>query len=136
MGRATLCYGSPAFEQYGLACVYYGYRMGRDYQAWRNLSVDHVIPAGDAKRLGTTEWYEDIAKLVTCRRAFNDFLNGYRVERAAPATLEEFFDFRDRHFALTLDSVRVRHQTERNRYMGAYPKVRVERPVLNLGGDG
>ena len=108
-------YGVPVFKQCGTKCVYCGH--GGTYEAWLNLSVDHVVPRGDGKKLDyPVEWIEDITNLVTCCRACNEFLNGYRVTEPPPATLDEFFDLRDRHFALKREWVIARHERERGWY--------------------
>ena len=116
-GSSRRGYGLPIFEQCGAACAYCGYDMSATYEAWLNLSVDHVIPAGDARRLGyPVEWFEDVANLVTSCRACNEFLNGYRVTDVPPATVEEFFDLRDIHFARKRAWVLARHREERGWY--------------------
>lgn len=54
--------------------------LSEPYEAWLDVSIDHVIPRGTVKRLGyPQDWVEDIANLVTSCRACNEFLNGYRV---------------------------------------------------------
>lgn len=64
---------------------------------------------------------DDIPNLVTCCRACNEFLNGYRVDEQPPDTLDEFFDLRDRHFAAKREWVLRRHETERAWYERAFP---------------
>jgi hypothetical protein len=123
-GSSRRGYGLPVFEQCGHVCAYCGYDMRTTYEAWLNLSIDHVIPAGDSRRLGLpVEWYEDVTNLVTCCRACNEFLNGYRLTDPAPVTVEEFFDLRDATFARKLDWVQKRHETERGWYQTAHPPV-------------
>ena len=121
-GSSRRGYGPPVFEQCGFACAYCGYAMGAEYEPWLSLSVDHVIPSGVGKRLNyPTEWIQDTANLVTCCRSCNEFLNGYKVTDPAPATLEEFFNLRDRHFLTKRESVLARHATERAWYDAAFP---------------
>ena len=93
-GSSRRGYGVPVFEQCGALCVYCG--LGGSYEGWLNLSVDHVVPRGDGKKLGyPVEWIEAITNLVTCCRACNEFLNGYRVKEQPPETLDGFYDLRD-----------------------------------------
>lgn len=96
--------------------------MGAAYEAWLNLSIDHVVPAGDGRRLGyPVEWFEDITNLVTCCRACNEFLNGFRVTEPPPLTVEEFFDLRDLVFEHKREWVLTRHATERAWYDSSRP---------------
>jgi len=46
-GSSRRGYGLVVFDQCGSVCVYCGYDMGAAYESWLNLSIDHVIPAGD-----------------------------------------------------------------------------------------
>ena len=119
-GSSRRGYGVPVFEQCGAACVYCG--LGGTYEAWLSLTVDHVVPRGDGKKLGyPAEWIEDITNLATCCRACNEFLNGSRVNEPPPATLDEFYDLRDRHFTLKRVQVLERHERERGWYDLAFP---------------
>lgn len=110
-------YGPLVFAQCGTACVYCGRELGTAYEAWLDVSIDHVVPTETVKRLGyPREWIEDVANLVTSCRACNEFLNGYRVSEPAPATPEEFFAMRDRHFLAKRTWVLTRHEREREHY--------------------
>jgi len=91
--------------------------MGEQYESWLDLSIDHVIPGETVKRLGwPREWVEDIANLVTCCRACNEFLNGYRVADPPPATTDEFFALRAQHFVAKRERVIERHVREHDWY--------------------
>ena len=126
-GSSRRGYGPPVFEQCGFRCAYCGYAMGGAYEPWLALSVDHVIPTGAATSLGyRPEWVRDIVNLVTCCRACNEFLNRYKVTDPAPATVEEFFDLRDRHFLAKREWALARHKTERAWYDAAFPPPPVE----------
>lgn len=121
-GSSRRGYGVPVFGQCGTTCVYCGRDLGSTYEAWLGLSVDHVIPGGDGRRLGyPIEWIDDIANLVTCCRACNEFLNGYRVTDPPPASVDQFFDLRDRHFIRKREWVITRHAQERAWYERAHP---------------
>ena len=116
-GSCRTGYGPSVFAECGMVCVYCGHDMGASYEAWLHLSIDHVIPSGTVKQLGwPREWVEDIANLVTCCRACNEFLNGYRVAEPSPETLDEFFALRDKHFIAKRAWVIERHTRERNAY--------------------
>jgi len=129
-GSSRRGYGLAVFDRCGTGCVYCGYDMGSAYEAWLNLSIDHVIPGGDGRRLDyPTEWVEDIANLITCCRACNEFLNGYRVTEPAPLTVEEFFTMRDRHFERKREWVLARHAAERS----WYDSTRVPPPASTAG---
>jgi hypothetical protein len=122
-------YGRPVFEQCGPACAYCGYGTEPAYEAWLNLSIDHVILTGAATRLGyPAEWVRDTANLVTSCRACNEFLNGYKITDPTSATVEEFFDLRDRHFLVKRERVLARHATERAWYDAVFPAASRESP--------
>jgi hypothetical protein len=124
LGRPTLgdgtCrtgYGPPVFAECGMTCVYCGRDLGALYESWLDLSIDHVIPRGTVGQLSwDVLWVEDIANLVTCCRACNEFSNGYRVTGSPPSSLEEFFDLRDQHFSAKRAWLADRHARERIRY--------------------
>ncbi len=58
--------------------------------------VDHVVPHQMTRRGYPREWIEDLANLVTCCRACNDFGNRFIVADPAPTSPEAFLDLRDR----------------------------------------
>jgi 5-methylcytosine-specific restriction endonuclease McrA len=121
-GRARHGYGPPVFAACGYRCAYCGFDMASPYEAWLNLSVDHVVPQHLAKAGWPREWVLDLINLVTCCRACNEFLNGYRVpETTPPPSLDEFVDLRDRVFAEKLGHAQKRHTVERERYAAARP---------------
>jgi len=96
--------------------------MASPYENWLNLSVDHVVPQHLEKHGWPLEWIRDLINLVTCCRACNEFLNGYRVgDLTAPANVEDFVAIRDRVFREKLDHVQRRHAIERERYGAAKP---------------
>jgi hypothetical protein len=105
------------FAACGTRCVYCGRELGETYEAWLDLSVDHVIPTNTVKSLGyPAEWVADRLNLVTSCRACNEFLNGYRVKDPAPPDLPGFCQLRDRHFVAKRGWVLARHERERERY--------------------
>jgi len=138
-GRSRTGYGRPVFSQCGFACVYCGYRMDRPFEAWLQLSIDHVIPSS-AKRDGYTEaWVEDVANMVTCCRACNEWSNDYRVVDPPPTDVAAFFDLRDVHFVRKRELIRSRLAADRNWYdtrlAPHVPRLEHESPTAAAGGD-
>lgn len=129
-GSCRRGYGPPVFSECGTACAYCGREMGESYDSWLDLSIDHVIPGETVKRLGwRREWVDDLANFVTCCRACNEFLNGYRVADPPPATADEFFALRDRHFVAKRAWVTERHVRERDWYEG-WVRSRQSAPIV------
>lgn len=92
--------------------MYCGQPMGESYEAWLQISIDHVIPLQMQSASYPILWLKDIANCVTCCRPCNDFLQK-RIDNPAPATLEEFFILRDQVFLQKLGAARSRHEIER-----------------------
>ena len=106
-------YGPPVFAECGYACVYCGLDMGATFEAWLQLSVDHVIPRQMADRGWPRALVEDITNLVTCCRACNDLGNRFVAMGDAPADEASFYDTRDRVFAERSATIRRRRSEER-----------------------
>jgi hypothetical protein len=105
-------------KECGTGCAYCGRELAEPYEAWLDLSVDHVVPTETIKRLDyPSEWVENLINLVTCCRTCNEFLNGYRIQRSAPTTLEEFVRLRDEVFFEKRRCALERHQKERADYL-------------------
>ena len=116
-GSSRHGYGVPVFAACGACCAYCGRELGETYEAWLDLSVDHVIPTNTVKVLGyPREWVADLLNLVTACRACNEFLNGYRITDPPPHDLAGFCDLRDRHFLAKREWVTARHEREREHY--------------------
>ncbi len=111
-------YGIPVFRQCGTECAYCGLEIGASYESWLSASVDHVVPVSVSWSREHSDWIGDITNLVTCCRACNEFLNGYRVRDDSPANLQEFYDLRDRHFTQKRKHAMKRHADERSWYDG------------------
>lgn len=111
-GRALLgrMRGASARRDYGerlqrltgqTCCAYCGLDLTGDYHRWLLLTVDHVVPTGEAIRLGIpADFYQDYANLVLACGGCNGMDNRCRFSRRPQTlwTLEEFFDFRDATF--------------------------------------
>lgn len=108
-------YGPPVFDQCGYCCVYCGLDMSASFEAWLQLSVDHVIPhqMGKPPHAYPADLVEDIINLVTCCRACNDFGNRFIVSDPTPPTVEAFFDLRDRVFGDRRERIRLARERER-----------------------
>jgi 5-methylcytosine-specific restriction endonuclease McrA len=105
-------YGRQTFELLGHRCVYCGQTLS-DYRDWLNISIDHVIPRQLIGRGWPVVWIEDLANLVPCCRACNEFTNSYTVLESPPPNIDEFLDLRDRHYLAKLALTRVAHDRER-----------------------
>ena len=120
-------YGIPIVKHYGPSCAYCGKDLSESYDAWLDLSVDHVVPrqAIGNKKWGTTEtyinWIESLANLVPCCRACNEFLNGYRVSDNAPPDEGAFLILRNKVLREKREKALARHQLE----IASYDRWRV-----------
>jgi hypothetical protein len=97
------------------SCAYCGVSLVTDYHHWLLMSVDHVVPGGEARRVGiAAQLYEDAINLVLCCSGCNGFGNRYRcVAELQPAwTLEEFLTLRDRIFAERFERIAARRAVE------------------------
>lgn len=115
-GSSRHGYGISVFAECGTACVYCDRELAEPYEAWLDVSVDHVVPQSTVTFGYPREWVHDLINLVTACRACNEFLNAYRVTDLLPVTLAEFCDLRDRHFGEKRRWVLERHALERTRY--------------------
>lgn len=121
-GTARHGYGRPVFAECGYRCVYCGFEMGGPYESWLNLSIDHVVPAHVVKVGWPPDWVLDRINLVTCCRACNEFLNGFRLPNTAvPESFAAFIAIRDRAFDEKKDLALKRHAIERERYIAGRP---------------
>ncbi|MBA2631657.1 MAG: hypothetical protein H0U86_01435 [Chloroflexi bacterium] len=78
------------------------------------------MPEYLAKLGWPTDSVLDLINLVTCCRACNEFLNGYRiVNESLPQSLAELIAVRDRAFDEKRDLAQRRHALERDRYQTA-----------------
>lgn len=119
-GSARHDYGPPVFALCGFECAYCGFDMAEPYENWLSLSVDHVVPDYLTRAGWPANWVRDRFNLVTCCRACNEFLNGFRILKIdPPATLEEFLAARDRAFDEKRSLAQRRHAIERDRYDSA-----------------
>jgi hypothetical protein len=97
------------------ACAYCGVDLTSDYYRWLLLSVDHVVPAGEARRLGVPlALYDDAINLVVACSGCNGFLNRYRCadERRDVWSLDDFLELRNRVFGHRYGLVAARRARE------------------------
>ncbi len=106
-------YGPPVFNQCGRWCVYCGRDLFENYEAWLDISVDHVVPRSTAWYQQRKQYIEDLINLVTCCRACNEFLNQYPCDAPEPVTVEEFAALRDQVFQKKRQLAQTRHTKER-----------------------
>jgi hypothetical protein len=96
-------------------CAYCGLSLVDTYNHWLLLSVDHVVPRGEAMRLGVVATlYEDAINLVLCCTGCNGFGNRYRCD-ALPRdswTLADFLALRDHVFVDRLQRIASRRNQE------------------------
>ena len=115
-GTSRHGYGMAVIRQCGRSCLYCGRDVGASYESWLDSSVDRVIPKWAPSYPECTDWIHDLANLVTCCRACNEFLNQYKVPATIPHDLCEFFDLRDRVFSEKQEYARKCHARERKWY--------------------
>lgn len=86
-----------------------------DYHHWLLMSVDHVVPSAEARRVGIDpRFYEDAINLVLCCAGCNGFGNRYRAHVGPRAiwTLDEFLSLRDSIFEDRSDRIAKRRAVE------------------------
>jgi hypothetical protein len=97
------------------SCAYCGVSLIDDYHHWLLMSVDHVVPGGEARRVGIdAQLYEDAINLVLCCSGCNGFGNRYRcvADPQSVWTLEGFLALRDRIFAERFERIAARRAAE------------------------
>jgi hypothetical protein len=96
-------------------CAYCEVSLIDSYHHWLLLTVDHVVPAGEARRLGIPPgYYEDAINLVLACSGCNMFDNHYACS-ADPAeewSLEQFLALRDAAFAERFGRIATRREQE------------------------
>lgn len=96
-------------------CVYCGINLVDSYHHWLLMSIDHVVPSGEARRVGIgPEFSEDAINLVLCCSGCNGFGNRYRcaIEPREAWTLDEFLSLRDEVFAERCAQIAARRVAE------------------------
>jgi hypothetical protein len=97
------------------SCAYCGLSLVDDYYHWLLMSIDHVVPVAEARRVGIcSQFYEDAINLVLCCSGCNGFGNRYRckAEISENWTLDEFVALRDKVFADRSESIATRREKE------------------------
>jgi hypothetical protein len=89
-----------------------------DYHRWLLISVDHVIPVGESKRLGIPEdIYDSYSNLVLCCLGCNGFDNRYPLCSQDPERdwrPRRFFELRNRVFVDRKERILKRRSEEIN----------------------
>ena len=102
-GNARREYGHWLVRRGQRDCAYCGVSLVEDYYRWLLLSVDHVIPTGEYKRLGIPrKWGESYSNIVLACLGCNMFDNRYQITWQEPKnewTEAEFFELRDKVLA-------------------------------------
>lgn len=83
------------------SCAYCGVSLVDTYHYWLLMSIDHVVPSGEARRVGIApQFSEDAINLVLCCAGCNGFGNRYRttIEPRPIWSLEQFLSLRDQVF--------------------------------------
>ena len=97
------------------SCAYCGLSLVDDYHHWLLMSIDHVVPGGEARRVGIDpHFYEDAINLVLCCSGCNGFGNRFRcaLEPQPSWTLDEFLALRDRVFEDRFERIAARRAVE------------------------
>ena len=104
--------GDTARRHYGLKlqqltrqtrCAYCDISLVDDFRHWLLLSVDHVIPTAQGKRLGVpNDWCDSYSNIVLCCSGCNGFDNRYQIsvdELPENWTVKTFCQLRNRVFS-------------------------------------
>jgi hypothetical protein len=99
----------------GSTYAYCGVSLVDDYHHWLLMSIDHVVPSAEARRVGISPSFsEDAINLVLCCAGCNDSGNRYRCEIGPREnwTLDEFLTLRDAIFADRFQRIAMRRARE------------------------
>lgn len=96
-------------------CAYCGRDLTATYEDWLDMALDHVAPRSVCFAWDVpAEWREDAANRALACAACNAFGNRYPAAGfTPPATVEAFFDVRDRIFEERKILIAERHVVER-----------------------
>lgn len=115
-GTARTGYGLGLQRMTGQTkCAYCGLSIVESFQNWLMLRVDHVVPGGEARRVGIPPLlYEDAINLVLCCSACNGFGNRFKCHLDCPLhwTTEDFCDLRDRTYEERFAKIEIRRRVE------------------------
>ena len=111
-GTARHGYGLEPLRLCQYRCAYCRLDMAT-FDGWLQLSIDHVVPQHAIGVGFPSEWVLDLANVVACCRACNDLFNRDPAMDSLPATLDAFFDLRDRSFLLRRERIIERRASER-----------------------
>lgn len=103
-------------------CAYCQMDLVQDYDHWLLSSRDHVVPRGQAIKLGVgIDLYEDFINLVLCCTGCNGFGNRYAVisDPMEMWGIDAFIVLRDHVFAERTASIALRRAIERAFFQSA-----------------
>jgi len=112
-GTARRSYGVAALQWGGYRCAYCDLDMST-FEGWLQLSIDHVVPQQMHGQGYPAEWVLDAANVVAACVACNGYFNRDPVLGDVPATLEAFFELRDRVFKERRARIQERRSAERS----------------------
>lgn len=104
-------------------CAYCGVSLVDDYYHWLLMSVDHVVPQGEAQRLGILlTYYKDFINLVLCCAGCNGFDNRYPIPNKPQSqwNLQEFLILRNETFAVRFQRIATRREAEQKFYSDSW----------------
>ena len=116
--------GASARREYGLElqrltgqteCAYCEVDLTGDYYRWLLLSVDHVVPVSECRRLAIpAEWADSYSNTVLCCSGCNGLDNRFMVEVGVHRTwtMDGFFELRDRIFVIRKDRLEAARERE------------------------
>jgi 5-methylcytosine-specific restriction endonuclease McrA len=97
-------------------CAYCGCDFTACYPTWLTMVLDHVVPASVCASMHIDlKWRRDYSNAVLACAACNGFCNRYSIPAGTvpPATLEAFYDLRDRIFAERKKKIAEKREEER-----------------------
>ena len=97
------------------SCAYCGVDLVGDYYRWLLMAVDHVVPAGEARRLGIPpQFYEDAINLALTCSGCNGYLNRYRLEGEPGMewSVDQFVALRNQIFDHRYELIEARREKE------------------------
>jgi len=111
-------------------CAYCGLDLTARFEDWLTMVLDHVVPQSVCKNMEIKgSWVRDYSNAVLACCACNGFCNRYKPKEAcaAPTSLSEFYDLRDKIFFERRNLILARRDKERT-YFETKPWEPTKRP--------